>query len=357
MRFSRPSHSEILKLLSLTEAEDLDALFKRAYEVKKRYIGTKVWFRGIIELSNICSKDCYYCGIRSGNSHVSRYTVSHEEVVKEARWCYEQGYGSIVLQAGERSDGEWTQQITDLIHQIKGVSQGKLGITLSLGEQSLEVYKQWLEAGAHRYLLRVETTNPSLYKKLHPADHSFDDRVKCLGYLKEAGYQVGTGVMMGLPGQSLADLANDLLFFYDIDVDMIGMGPFIPHKDTPFGDLVSSFDDAAALQLGLKMIAVCRIFLKDINIASTTALQALKSDGRELGLLAGANIIMPNITDTKFREGYQLYEGKPNLNENASETRHSLEEKIKAIGETVAYGEWGDSTHYFKRTNTQAKIL
>ena len=163
--------------------------------------------------------------------------------------------------------------------------------------------------------------------------------------------------MMGLPGQSLKDLANDVLFFHDIDVDMIGMGPFIPHKDTPFGDMVASFDDANALELGLKMIAVCRIFLKDINIASTTALQALKSDGRELGLLAGANIIMPNITDTKFREGYQLYEGKPNLNENASQTRHSLEEKIKAIGETVAYHEWGDSAHFYKRTGTLPKII
>ena len=356
MRFPRPSHSELLELLSITDSSELDALFKRAYEVKKQYIGTKVWFRGIIELSNICSKDCYYCGIRSSNTNVKRYTVSHAEVIKEARWCYEQGYGSIVLQSGERSNKAWIDQITDLIYAIKDVSDGKLGITISFGEQSKEVYKQWLDAGAHRYLLRVETSNPELYKKLHPQNHSFESRVKSLGYLKEVGYQVGTGVMMGLPGQTLADLANDVLFFYDIDVDMIGMGPFIPHKDTPFGHLVDSFDETTALQLGLKMIAVCRIFLRDINIASTTALQALKSDGRELGLLAGANIIMPNVTDTKFREGYQLYEGKPNLNENASETMQSLEDKITAMGETVAYGEWGDSAHFFKRTN-QEKTL
>lgn len=357
MRVPRPSHSELLELLSITDAAELDALFKRAYEVKRQYIGTKVWFRGIIELSNICSKDCYYCGIRSSNTNVKRYTVSHEEVVKEARWCYEQGYGSIVLQGGERSNKAWTDQITDLVYAIKDVSDGKLGITLSFGEQSKEVYQQWLDAGAHRYLLRVETANPELYKQLHPQGHSFENRVKSLGYLKEVGYQVGTGVMMGLPGQTLADLANDVLFFYDIDVDMIGMGPFIPHKDTPFGHLVSGFDEAHALQLGLKMIAVCRIFLRDINIASTTALQALKSDGRELGLLAGANIIMPNVTDTKFREGYQLYEGKPNLNENATETMQSLEDTITAMGETVAYGEWGDSAHFFKRTNQQAKTL
>lgn len=356
MRFPRPSHAELLELLSITDPAELATLYKRAYEVKKQYIGTKVWFRGIIELSNICSKDCYYCGIRSSNANVTRYTVSHDEVVKEARWCYEQGYGSIVLQAGERSNKAWTDQITDLIYAIKDASDGKLGITISFGEQSKEVYKQWLDAGAHRYLLRVETANPELYKQLHPAGHSFENRVKSLGYLKEVGYQVGTGVMMGLPGQTLADLANDVLFFYDIDVDMIGMGPFIPHKDTPFGHLVSSFDDSHALQLGLKMIAACRIYLKDINIASTTALQALKSDGRELGLLAGANIIMPNVTDTKFREGYQLYEGKPNLNENASETMQSLEDKITAMGETVAYGEWGDSVHFFKRTN-QSKTM
>ena len=349
---TRPDKAEIAALLSLKSPDELKALFARAYEVKKRYVGTRVWFRGLIELSNICSKDCFYCGIRSGNASVTRYTISPDEVVKEARWCFEQGYGSIVLQAGERSDAAWTEIITDLILKIKALSDGKLGITLSLGEQSEGVYRQWFEAGAHRYLLRIETSNPTLYKQLHPADHSYDARVECLRSLKKVGYQVGTGVMIGLPGQSVDDLADDLLFFYDIDVDMIGMGPFIPHKDTPLGHLVPSFDPDEAIDMGLKMIAACRIFLKDVNIASTTALQALKDDGRELGLLAGANILMPNITDTSFRDKYQLYEGKPCMDENASLCRGCLERRIQAIGETIAYNEWGDSVHFRTRTQT-----
>lgn len=342
-------------MLSITDPDELKALFARAYEVKKQYIGTKVWFRGIIELSNICSKDCFYCGIRSGNDKVSRYTILPEEVIHEARWCYEQGYGSIVLQAGERSDSVWTDLITRLVSEIKQISNGELGITLSLGEQSEDVYRQWFEAGAHRYLLRVETSNPVLYKELHPADHIFEDRVKCLHSLKKAGYQVGTGVMIGLPGQSVEDLADDLLFFYDLDVDMIGMGPFIPHKDTPFGHLVPAHDSEYAINMGLKMIAACRICLRDVNIASTTALQALHEKGREMGLLAGANIIMPNITDTSFRRGYQLYEGKPALDENAAESRDSLEQKIKSIGESVAYYEWGDSAHFRARKTDENK--
>ncbi|NLK49254.1 MAG: [FeFe] hydrogenase H-cluster radical SAM maturase HydE [Candidatus Cloacimonetes bacterium] len=351
MRFPRPDKDEIISLLSITDPQELKELYARAYDVKTQYIGRKVWFRGIIELSNICSKDCFYCGIRSGNPSVSRYTISPEEVVEEARWCYEQGYGSIVLQAGERSDSTWTELISKLLRQIKEVSGGKLGITLSLGEQSKDIYRQWFDAGAHRYLLRVETTNAHLYKELHPPDHSFENRVKCLGYLREVGYQVGTGVMIGLPNQSLADLADDLLFFYDIDIDMIGMGPFIPHKDTPLGHLVPSHNPEEAIELGLKMIAASRIFLKDVNIASTTALQALREDGRELGLLAGANIIMPNVTDTSYRRGYQLYEGKPHLDENASDSRDSLQQNIEAIGETIAYNEWGDSAHFWARTN------
>lgn len=352
MRAARPDKAEIVKLLSTSGAEELKALYARAYEIKKQHIGTKVWFRGLIELSNICSKDCYYCGIRSGNSTVSRYTIGPEEVANEARWCFEQGYGSIVLQAGERSDDEWTALITDLIRQIKELSDGKLGITLSLGEQSEDTYRQWFEAGAHRYLLRVETSNPRLYKELHPADHSFEERVRCLESIRKAGFQVGTGVMIGLPGQTLEDLADDVLFFYDLDVDMIGMGPFIPHKDTPLGHLVETHDPEAAIEMGLKMIAVSRIVLKDVNIASTTALQALKDDGRELGLLAGANILMPNITDTSFRDKYQLYEGKPCMDENASLCRGCLERRIRSIGETIAYNEWGDSAHFRRRTQT-----
>ncbi|MDD4224193.1 MAG: [FeFe] hydrogenase H-cluster radical SAM maturase HydE [Candidatus Cloacimonetes bacterium] len=345
----RPNRKELVEMLSLTDPGEIEKLFQQAYAVKKQYVGTKVYFRGLIELSNICSKNCYYCGIRSGNRNVQRYQISKEEVLKEARWCWEQRYGSLVIQAGEREDAPWVRFITEILKEIKDLSQGELGITLSLGEQREDVYRQWFEAGAHRYLLRIEESNPKLYRQLHPADHSFDHRLKCLRTLRKVGYQTGTGVMIGLPGQTAEHLADDILFFYDEDIDMIGMGPFIPHHETPLAHLVPQYDPEKALEAGLKMIAATRIALKDVNIASTTALQALMSSGRELGLLAGANIIMPNITDTSYRAGYQLYEGKPGLDENAISSREALERSILSIGETIGYSEWGDSQHFKAR--------
>jgi biotin synthase len=342
---------DLIAMLS-TEGEDkLQALYKKAYVIKKQYVGTKVYFRGLIELSNICAKNCYYCGIRSGNPDFERYQISMKEALEEAQFCYEQKYGSLVIQAGEREDKPWTDFITQLIQGVKKLSHGELGITISLGEQSEDIYRQWFEAGAHRYLLRIETTNQELYKNLHPSDHSFQHRLACLRNLRKLGYQTGTGVMVGLPGQTIEDIANDIIFFYEEDVDMLGMGPFIPHHGTPFKHLVESFDGKKALELGLKMIATCRIALKDVNIATTTALQALHPEGREMGLLAGANILMPNITDTKYRTGYQLYEGKPCLDENANQCQGCLSRRIASIGETIGLGEWGDSKHFAARNN------
>jgi len=345
----RPDKQELINLLSTTGEEALQALYRKAYEVKKKYVGTKVYFRGLIELSNICAKNCYYCGIRSGNRDVQRYQIGIEEALAEAKWCYDQHYGSLVIQAGEREDRAWVDLITELIKGIKELSEGKLGITLSLGEQTEKVYRRWFEAGAHRYLLRIETTNQELYRKLHPASHSFEHRRECLKLLRRTGYQVGTGVMVGLPEQTIEDIANDILFFYDEDVDMLGMGPFIPHHGTPLAYLEKDFDGKAALDMGLKMIATCRIALKDVNIATTTALQALHPEGRELGLLAGANVLMPNITDTRYREGYQLYDGKPCLDENADQCIGCLARRIASIGEEIGFDEWGDSQHFQQR--------
>jgi biotin synthase len=349
----RPDRNELIKLLSLQDEDELKELYARAYEIKKANVGTRVYFRGIIELSNICSKNCFYCGIRSGNPDFKRYTISLDEALAEARWCFEQHYGSLVIQAGERTDPAWVEFISELLQEIKKLSAGKLGITLSLGEQSAEVYRRWFDAGAHRYLLRIETSNPNLYRKLHPADHSFEYRRSCLRSLRDVGYQVGTGIMIGLPHQSMADVADDILFFYDEDVDMLGMGPYIPHRGTPLAHLVEGFDGDAALKLGLKLIASCRIALKDVNIATTTALQALHPEGRELGLMAGANVLMPNITDTKYREGYQLYEGKPCLDENADQCIGCLSRRIASIGESIGFDEWGDSLHFAKRMAKQ----
>ena len=253
-----------------------------------------------------------------------------------------------MLQAGELTGDAHVSFITDIVRKIKKLSDGELGITLSLGEQSDDVYREWFAAGAHRYLLRIETSNPELYRKLHPSDHDFNERVRCLKSLSDIGYYTGTGVMIGLPGQTLENLADDILFFRDLDADMIGMGPFIPHHGTPMAESIPDFEKVKyeQLDLALKMIAATRIVLKDVNIAAATALQAIDEFGRERGLKAGANIIMPNITETKYRAGYQLYDNKPCLDENASLCRGCLDGRIASIGETVGSRQWGDSPHH-----------
>jgi biotin synthase len=345
------SRDEIISLLAITDQDELMNLYQRAYDVKLRYVGNKVYFRGLIELSNICDKNCFYCGIRKDNSKTQRYEMSFEEAINEGLWAYENRYGSVVIQGGERSDRTFTSKITKIISSLKEKTNDRIGITLSLGEQERGIYEEWYNAGAHRYLLRVETSNRELYKKCHPPTQTFDRRLEALQLLKEIGFQVGTGVMIGLPGQTIDDLADDIIFFKDFDVDMIGMGPFIPHSDTPLGNVknLNYLDDN--FTLGLKMIAVTRLHLKDVNIASTTALQTLNQEGRELGLKAGANVIMPNITETRYRKSYSLYNNKPHLDENAESTRQSLEKRINDMGEIIGYDDWGDSPHYFKKIN------
>lgn len=346
--------AEMGQLLEITDQDQKQQLFERAYKVKEDNVGKVAFFRGIIECSNICVKDCYYCGIRKSNDNVERFLMSEEEMIKEAIWAYENEYGSIVIQSGERQDKEYVDMIERVLLTVKETTKGELGITLSLGEQTEEVYKRWFDAGAHRYLLRIETTSPELYKQIHPNDnlHDFETRKNCLRLLRKVGYQVGTGVMMCLPNQTTEDMVNDVLFLKEMDVDMVGMGPYIPHSDTPMGKEVPAYDQQqklAALDMGLKMIALVRITLKDVNIAASTALQALKHTGREAGLKAGANIIMPNVTETEFRPNYQLYDNKPCTDENSSMCRGCLSKRIGGIGETIGFNEWGDSPHFHKR--------
>ena len=343
---------EIAALLSITDPDELQALYDAAYFIKEQYVGRIAYFRGLIECSNLCMKDCYYCGIRRSNNKVERFIMHEEEIFKEALWAYEAEYGSCVIQSGERQDRIHIDMIERVVKRIAEATKGEMGITLSLGEQTEEVYRRWKEAGARRYLLRIETTNPELYAKIHPEDHSLDERKECLAALRRTGYQVGTGVMMGLPGQTMEDLANDILFLKEIDVDMVGMGPYIPHSDTPMGEEVPPYTDEqkrAALTLGLKMIAVTRLVLRDINIAAATALQALEYTGREQGLKCGANVIMPNLTETEFRPKYQLYDNKPCTDENSAMCRGCLSGRIMGIGETIGFNERGDAPHYRKR--------
>lgn len=331
-------------LLYYLAGERDQELFRKAREVRDRTIGPWVYLRGLVELSNRCAKDCLYCGIRASNGRTQRYELSDEQVLQAAEYAWKAGYGSVVIQAGERTDRAFTGRIVQLIRQIKELSDGALGITLSLGEQNRETYQRWFEAGAHRYLLRIESSSPSLYTEIHPAGYSFEKRLECLHVLRQEGYQVGTGVMIGIPGQTLENLADDLLFLKRMDIDMCGMGPYIEHPDTPLGGVPSAFSRPERFRLGLRMIALLRLLMPDINIASTTALHALNPKGRELGIEAGANVMMPNLTPTVMRDKYQLYDDKP-LNDMDLSGFSNL-----ALGNAR-----GDSRHFASRQSARVE--
>jgi biotin synthase len=345
------SKEDLITLLSC-EGDDKILLYKKSAETKEKHVGNKLWFRGLIEFSNVCGKDCLYCGIRKGNKNLKRYNLSDEEILEAARFAYENRYGSIALQSGELESSSVTSRIGNLLHKIKELSDGELGITLSVGEQKHEVYKKWFDAGAHRYLLRVEATNRELYRKIHPDNkkHDFQRRLDCLKSLQDIGYQTGTGVMIGLPFQTPEDLAGDLLYMRDFDIDMCGMGPYIEHADTP---LINYADTLLPINtrfdLTLKMIAILRIMMKDINIVAATALQAIDPVGREKAVKVGANIIMPNITPGRYRDSYRLYDNKPCTDDSAEDCQSCLEARVSLTDSEVIYGEWGDPIHYEKR--------
>jgi biotin synthase len=344
------SRDELVQLL-IAEGEDRQKLFQRAQEVKLGIVGNKVYFRGLIEFSNICSKDCLYCGIRKSNNKVVRYEATDDEILDACRFAWENRFGSVVLQSGEISSQSFIGRVDGLLRKIKELSNGELGITLSCGEQNIETYMQWRKSGAHRYLLRIESSNPELYRKIHPINnlHNFEHRLQALTDLKTTGFQVGTGVMIGLPFQSIEDLANDLLFLKRMDVDMVGMGPYIEHENTPlyaFRGILKTKEER--FDLSLKMIATLRLLMPDINIAAATALQAIDPSGREKALTIGANILMPNLTPSEYRKEYQLYEDKPCLDEDAELCRNCLEARIELAGCEIGYDEWGDSKHYLK---------
>jgi len=345
-------------LVTLLEStgEDRELLFRKARQVQLEEIGNLVHFRGLVEFSNICGKDCYYCGIRKSNRSAERYNLTDEQILEAARFAHENRYGSFVMQAGELESRAHTERIETLLRQIRDLSGGSLGITLSLGEQEPEVYRRWFEAGAHRYLLRIEASNPELYRRLHPDNqlHQFNRRLACLKSLQHIGYQTGTGVMIGLPFQTSSHLADDLLFMKQSDVDMVGMGPYIEHRDTPLFQhrhLLRPIGER--FELALKMIAVLRILMKDINIAAATALQAIDPMGREKAVRVGANIIMPNITPGKYRNDYALYENKPCVDEEPGDCVNCMDIRVSLAEGEIGYGQWGDSKHYFRRTGTK----
>ncbi len=321
-------------LVALLQAPDeaFKIVLQRAVEVKQANVGNKTYLRGLLEFSNICAKNCFYCGIRRSNGHVDRYFMSEEDMLKRVRYALKNRFASVVLQSGERTDHTFTRQVTTLIEKIRALAPNEeIGITLSLGEQSREVYREWHKAGANRYLIRIEASNRQLYENSTPTTKS----TATIGALKpytpfvKKATRPAPGVMIGLPFQTTEDLADDLLFMKNFDIDMVGMGPYIEHQDTPLYQYRHQLQSKTQrFNLSLRMVALLRIMMKDINIAATTAMQALDKMGREKAIKFGANVIMPNLTPVRYRDGYLLYEDKPCLDEEAEECQQCLEHRI-----------------------------
>ena len=299
------NEDELAKMLASTDEGLWREVFAAAREVKAKCGKTEVLPRGLIECSNVCAKNCLYCGIRKGNDKTVRYRMPEEDVLGCINEVRRRGYPAVAFQAGEIEGEANTAYYERHIAMCRG-----LEVTLSLGEQTEEVYRRWKDAGAMRYLIRIETSNRELYAKIHPAECSFERRLGCIRMLKRLGYVTGSGVMIGLPGQTIDDLAHDIVFYGDENLDMVGMGPYVAHPDSLMPDSRYQLP-TTNYQLSLRMIALTRLYLWNVNIVAATALEALDPEnGRRRGIDAGANVIMTNLTPEKFRVGYDLYPGK-----------------------------------------------
>jgi biotin synthase len=324
------SREKIIKILSLKDQNEIDQLCSCANLIRKNYCGDEVHLRGIIEFSNYCYRNCLYCGLRNDNKILKRYRMTQEEIVQATKSLVECGIKTVVLQSGE--DAFFTvDMIEDLICELK--NRYAIAVTLSIGERPYEHYERWFKAGADRYLLKHETIDPKLYSKLHP-DMKYSNRINCLETLRSIGYQVGSGNIIGLPEQSLQTIADDILFLKKMNIDMAGIGPFIPHPNTPL-----SKHPVGDAQLVFKTLAVTRIVLKDTHLPVTTSLQVLDSDGLENGLRCGANVIMPNFTPSPFREFYEIYPEKNAKIFSAKNTVFKIKERVKKIGRIISSGE------------------
>lgn len=331
------SAEEYATLLTCQDADTSKYLQQQAQEVAFSRFGNAVYIRGLIEISNRCRNNCYYCGIRKGNPSVTRYALTHEEILECCRDGYALGFRTFVMQGGEDTalTDEWTEHIVAAIRN----EFPDCAITLSLGEKSRESYKRFFLAGANRYLLRHETHNDKHYRNLHPEKMSLSHRLQCLQWLKEIGYQTGTGIMVGSPGQTTEHLVEDLQFIERFQPEMIGIGPFIPHHDTPFAS-----KPAGSMEMTLKLLSIFRLMHPSALIPSTTALATLATDGREKGILAGANVVMPNLSPGGQREKYALYDNKAAFGAEAAEGLRQLAERLKTIGYHITT-ERGDYNH------------
>ena len=318
--------SELYQILTDSQIDDI--LFAAADRTRKKYVGDEVHLRALIEFTNICKNQCLYCGLQCQNKKIERYRLDPETIISLAQKAVQYGYKTIVLQGGE--DPFFTADI--LVPILQKIKSFGLAITLSIGERSTEDYRAFKQAGADRFLLRIETTDKTLYEKYNPA-MSFENRLRCLQDLKQLGYEVGTGILVGLPGQTMQSLAKDILFFKELNADMIGLGPFIPNPDTPLKNAPKPL-----LTPALKVMALTRLLLPDINIPATTAMETIEPNGRLRALQAGANVVMPNVTEGTARLNYALYPGKACAGEDPSHCRGCLTAKLAAIGRPVSTG-------------------
>lgn len=323
------SKEKIVQLLS--DVQNQQRLFEQADRVRHNFVGDEVHLRGLIEFSNICRNNCLYCGIRKSNSQVCRYRLQPEEIITTAHKAADLGFKTIVLQSGEDL---WFDHVR-MCRIIEEVKKFDVAVTLSIGERTYEEYKAFREAGADRYLMRIETTDRDLYHRLDP-QMSWQNRYDCLMMIKKLGYELGSGIMVGLPDQSVESIADDLIFLKEIGVDMAGIGPFIPHPQTPLANAAGG-----TLDLALRTMAVMRLLLPDINIPATTAMETLNPDGRIMALQSGANVVMPNVTSADCRRLYELYPHKAGDGESPAGGRNRIIEKILSLGRTIGQGYGG----------------
>lgn len=322
---SRLTREEWITLLEGRSPDAAEYLFQKARKWQQKYYGNKIYTRGLIEFTNYCRNDCKYCGIRKSNRNAQRYRLTEAQIMECCKTGYDLGFRTFVLQGGE--DGSFTQEkMEELIRKIKK-NYPDCALTLSIGERSYESYLGFFQAGADRYLLRHETADKEHYRKLHPPELSLENRKKCLYSLKEIGFQTGTGFMVGSPGQTAVQLAEDMMFIRELEPHMAGIGPFVPHHDTPFAG-----EAAGALELTLFLIGLLRVMLPKLLLPATTALGTIAPKGREKGILAGANVVMPNLSPTSVRKKYELYDNKICTGDEAAECRACLSRRMEQIG-------------------------
>lgn len=325
MNITGYTKQQLIELIEENRTRLASALREAAFSAREQYYGRKVYFRGLIEFTNYCKNDCYYCGIRCGNRHAVRYRLTEEQILECCAEGYRLGFRTFVLQGGE--DGGFADsKLCGIISAIKA-RYPDCAVTLSVGERDRAVYQAFFDAGADRYLLRHETATESHYTKLHPSELQLEHRKQCLYDLKEIGFQVGAGFMVGSPYQTTENLAEDLLFLRDLQPHMVGLGPFVPHKDTRFAQ-----EPAGTLELTLTMLALTRLTLPKVLLPATTALGTIAENGRELAFSYGANVVMPNLSPADVRGAYLLYDNKANTGDEAAEGVRHLEERIRKAG-------------------------